>query len=85
MVAGYSIGGGHVPHMMRDLTIGGGKRHSARPVRKGLLTAAGALSYMARIVGQKKAREIPVPVPPVRCATQALDMGLLTLVARAAI
>ena len=62
MVNGYAIGGGHVLHVMCDLTIASENAifgqtlslHDALPICR---TGFGA-SYLARMVGQKKAREI---------------------------
>jgi naphthoate synthase len=71
MVAGYSIGGGHVLHMMCDLTIAAKMPSSARPVRKSAhLTAAGAHPTWRGSSGRKSARNL-VPVPSVRCAAGA--------------
>ncbi|MCS5792685.1 enoyl-CoA hydratase-related protein [Klebsiella pneumoniae subsp. pneumoniae] len=66
MVAGYSIGGGHVLHMMCDLTIAAENAIFGQTGPKvGSFDGGWGASYMARIVGQKKAREIWFPVPPV--------------------
>jgi len=58
MVAGYSIGGGHVLHMMCDLTIAAENAISARPDRaSALLTAAGARrTWRASSVRKKPAK-----------------------------
>ncbi len=76
---GYSIGGGHVLHMMRPHHRGG-KRH-LRPDRSEMapLTAAGALHIYGAYVGQKKAREIWFLCRQYD-AQQALDMGLVNTV-----
>jgi naphthoate synthase len=59
MVAGYSIGGGHVLHMMCDLTIAADNAIFGQTGPKvGSFDGGWGASYMARIVGQKKAREI---------------------------
>ncbi len=59
MVAGYSIGGGHVLHMMCDLTIAAENAIFGQTGPKvGSFDGGWGASYMARIVGQKKAREI---------------------------
>jgi naphthoate synthase len=59
MVAGYAIGGGHVLHMVCDLTIAADNaRFGQTGPRVGSFDGGYGASYMARIVGQKKAREI---------------------------
>src|SRR3989339_494563 len=59
MVAGYAIGGGHVLHIICDLTIAAeNARFGQTGPRVGSFDAGYGASYMARIVGQKKAREI---------------------------
>ncbi len=59
MVAGYAIGGGHVLHMMCDLTIAADNaRFGQTGPRVGSFDGGYGAAYMARIVGQKKAREI---------------------------
>ena len=60
MVAGYAVGGGHVLHMICDLTIAADNaRFGQTGPRVGSSFDGGyGASYMARIVGQKKAREI---------------------------
>jgi naphthoate synthase len=80
MVAGYAIGGGHVLHLVCDLTIAADNAASARPApRSAASTAATARQYLARIVGQKKAREIWFLCRQYD-AQQALDMGLVNTV-----
>src|SRR6266446_3295126 len=59
MVAGYAIGGGHVLHLVCDLTIAADNaRFGQTGPRVGSFDGGFGASYMARIVGQKKAREI---------------------------
>ncbi len=59
MVNGYAIGGGHVLHLMCDLTIASeNARFGQTGPRVGSFDAGFGASYLARIVGQKKAREI---------------------------
>ncbi len=66
MVAGYSIGGGHVLHMMCDLTIAAENAIFGQTGPKvGSFDGGWGASYMARIVGQKKSARNLVPVPPV--------------------
>lgn len=80
MVAGYAIGGGHVLHMMCDLTIAADNaRFGQTGPRVGSFDGGYGASYMARIVGQKKAREIWFLCRQYD-ARQALDMGLVNTV-----
>lgn len=59
MVAGYAVGGGHVLHMMCDLTISADNAiYGQTGPNVGSFDGGFGASYMARIVGQKKAREI---------------------------
>ncbi|MBS3904387.1 MAG: 1,4-dihydroxy-2-naphthoyl-CoA synthase [Simkania sp.] len=80
MVAGYAIGGGHVLHVVCDLTIAA--EHSifgqVGP-RVGSFDGGYGSSYLARIVGQKKAREIWFLCRQYT-AKQALEMGLVNCV-----
>ena len=77
MVAGYAIGGGHVLHMMCDLTIAADNAIFGQTGPKvGSFDGGYGASYMARIVGQKKAREIWFLCRQYN-AQQALDMGLV--------
>ncbi len=65
MVAGYSIGGGHVLHMMCDLTIAAENAIFGQTGPKSALsTAAGAPPIWRGSSGRKSARNL-VPVPPV--------------------
>ena len=80
MVAGYAIGGGHVLHMLCDLTIAADNaRFGQTGPRVGSFDGGYGASYMARIVGQKKAREIWFLCRQYD-AKQALDMGLVNTV-----
>ncbi len=80
MVAGYAIGGGHVLHMMCDLTIAADNaRFGQTGPKVGSFDGGWGASYMARIVGQKKAREIWFLCRQYD-ARQALDMGLVNTV-----
>jgi naphthoate synthase len=80
MVAGYAIGGGHVLHMICDLTIAADNaRFGQTGPRVGSFDGGYGASYMARIVGQKKAREIWFLCRQYD-AKQALDMGLVNAV-----
>ena len=59
MVAGYAIGGGHVLHVVCDLTIAADNaRFGQTGPSVGSFDGGFGASYLARIVGQKKAREI---------------------------
>jgi len=80
MVAGYAIGGGHVLHMICDITIAADNaRFGQTGPRVGSFDGGYGASYMARIVGQKKAREIWFLCRQYD-AHQALDMGLVNRV-----
>ncbi len=80
MVAGYAIGGGHVLHLMCDLTIAADNAVFGQTGPKvGSFDGGFGSSYLARIVGQKKAREIWFLCRQYS-AQQALDMGLVNTV-----
>lgn len=80
MVAGYAIGGGHVLHVVCDLTIAADNaRFGQVGPRVGSFDGGLGSSYLARIVGQKKAREIWFLCRQYT-AQQALDMGLVNCV-----
>jgi naphthoate synthase len=80
MVAGYAIGGGHVLHLMADLTIAADNAVFGQTGPKvGSFDGGYGASYLARIVGQKKAREIWFLCRQYS-ASQALDMGLVNAV-----
>jgi naphthoate synthase len=80
MVAGYAIGGGHVLHMVCDLTIAADNaRFGQTGPRVGSFDGGYGAAYMARIVGQKKAREIWFLCRQYD-ARQALEMGLVNCV-----
>ena len=80
MVAGYAIGGGHVLHVVCDLTIAADNaRFGQTGPRVGSFDAGLGSSYLARIVGQKKAREIWFLCRQYD-AQQALEMGLVNTV-----
>ncbi len=80
LVAGYAIGGGHVLHVVCDLTIAAdnGVFGQVGP-RMGSFDAGFGSSYLARLVGQKKAREIWYLCRQYS-AREALDMGLVNKV-----
>lgn len=80
MVAGYAIGGGHVLHVVCDLTIAADNaRFGQTGPRVGSFDAGLGASYLARIIGQKKAREIWYLCRQYD-AKQALEMGLVNTV-----
>ncbi len=80
MVAGYAIGGGHVLHLMCDITIAADNAIFGQTGPKvGSFDGGYGASYMARIVGQKKAREIWFMCRQYN-AKQALEMGLVNTV-----
>jgi naphthoate synthase len=77
MVAGYAIGGGHVLHVVCDLTIAADNaRFGQVGPRVGSFDGGLGSSYLARIIGQKKAREIWYLCRQYT-AQQALEMGLV--------
>lgn len=80
MVAGYAIGGGHVLHVVCDLTIAADNARFGQVGPKvGSFDGGLGSSYLARIVGQKKAREIWFLCRQYS-AEEALDMGLVNAV-----
>ena len=80
MVAGYAIGGGHVLHVVCDLTIAADNaRFGQTGPRVGSFDGGDGAGLLARIVGQKKAREIWFLCEQYD-ATQALEMGLVNKV-----
>ncbi len=80
MVAGYAVGGGHVLHVMCDLTIAAENAIFQQTGPKvGSFDGGYGSSYLARIIGQKKAREIWFLCRQYN-AQQALDMGLVNTV-----
>lgn len=80
MVAGYAVGGGHVLHMMCDLTIAADNAQFGQTGPKvGSFDGGWGAAYMARIVGQKRAREIWF-LCRMYSAQQALEMGLVNSV-----
>ena len=80
MVAGYAIGGGHVLHVMCDLTIAADNAIFGQTGPKvGSFDGGYGSSYLARMVGQKKAREIWFLCRQYN-AQQALEMGMINTV-----
>ncbi len=80
MVAGYAVGGGHVLHVVCDLTIAADNaRFGQTGPRVGSFDGGYGSGLLARIVGQKKAREIWFLCEQYD-ARQALEMGLVNRV-----
>ena len=80
LVAGYAIGGGHVLHVVCDLTIAADNAIFGQTGPKvGSFDAGLGSAYLARIVGQKKAREIWYLCRQYT-AQEALEMGLVNKV-----
>lgn len=76
-VNGYAIGGGHVLHVVCDLSIASENAIFGQTgPRVGSFDAGFGASYLARVVGQKKAREIWFLCRKYN-ATEALEMGLI--------
>lgn len=79
-VAGWAIGGGHVLHVICDLTIAAeNARFGQTGPKVGSFDGGFGASYLARIVGQKKAREIWYLCDQYD-ANEALSMGLVNKV-----
>ncbi len=80
MVAGFAVGGGHVLHVVCDLTIAADNAKFGQTGPKvGSFDGGFGASYLARIVGQKRAREIWFLCRQYD-AEQALAMGLVNAV-----
>ena len=80
MVNGFAVGGGHVLHLMCDLTIASENAMFGQTGPKvGSFDAGFGASYLARIVGQKKAREIWF-MCRLYTAAEAADMGMVNKV-----
>jgi naphthoate synthase len=79
-VAGWAIGGGHVLHVICDISIAADNaRFGQTGPRVGSFDGGFGASYLARVVGQKKAREIWFLCDQYD-AQEALDMGLVNKV-----
>ncbi|MEA2214036.1 MAG: 2-ketocyclohexanecarboxyl-CoA hydrolase, partial [Solirubrobacteraceae bacterium] len=79
-VNGYAIGGGHVLHVLCDLTIASeNARFGQVGPRVGSFDAGLGTGYLARVVGEKRAREIWFLCRQLDPAT-ALDWGLVNRV-----
>lgn len=80
MVAGWAIGGGHVLHVICDLSIAAeNARFGQTGPNVGSFDGGFGASYLARVVGQKKAREIWFLCDQYD-ASEALQMGLVNKV-----
>jgi len=80
VVAGYAIGGGHVLHLVCDLTIAAeNARFGQTGPKVGSFDGGYGASYLASVVGHKKAREIWYLCRQYD-AQQALQMGLVNTV-----
>lgn len=80
MVAGYAVGGGHVLHVVCDLSIAADNaRFGQTGPRVGSFDGGFGASYLASLVGQKKAREIWYLCRQYD-AQAALQMGLVNTV-----
>ncbi len=80
MVAGYAIGGGHILHLVCDLTIAADNAVFGQTGPKvGSFDGGYGSSHLARIVGQKKAREIWFLCRQYN-AEHALEMGMVNTV-----
>jgi naphthoate synthase len=80
VVAGYAIGGGHVLHLVCDLTIAADNAVFGQTGPKvGSFDAGYGATLLARTVGQKKAKEIWYLCRQYS-AQEALDMGLVNTV-----
>ncbi len=80
MVAGFAIGGGHVLHVICDLSIAADNAIFGQVGPKvGSFDGGYGSSYLSRIVGQKKAREIWYLCRRYN-AQEALEMGLVNIV-----
>lgn len=79
-VNGYAIGGGHILHLICDLTIASeNARFGQAGPRVGSFDAGFGVTYLARVVGEKKAREIWFLCRQYT-AQEALEMGLVNKV-----
>ena len=80
LVPGFAIGGGHVLHLICDLSLASDNAIFGQTGPKvGSFDAGFGSSYLARVVGQKKAREIWFLCRKYG-AKEALDMGLINAI-----
>jgi dihydroxynaphthoic acid synthetase len=79
-VNGWAVGGGHILHVLCDLTIASEKAKFAQVGPKvGSFDAGFGAAYLARVIGEKKAREMWF-LCRTYTAQEALDMGLVNKV-----
>jgi len=79
-VNGYAIGGGHVLHLICDITIAADHaRFGQTGPRVGSFDAGFGTAYMARVIGEKRAREVWMFCRQYDAAT-ALSWGLVNAV-----
>ena len=82
MVSGYAVGGGHVLHMLCDLTIAAeNAKFGQTGPRVGSFDGGWGASYMARIIGQKRAREVWF-LCKLYNAKKALEWGLINKIVK---
>lgn len=80
MVAGYAVGGGHILHLVCDLTVcADNAKFGQTGPKVGSFDGGYGSSYLSRIVGQKRAREIWF-LCRLYSAQEALRMGLVNKV-----
>lgn len=80
MVAGYAVGGGHILHLVSDLTVAGDNaRFGQTGPRVGSFDGGFGSSLLARNIGVKKAKEVWF-LCRLYAAEEALDMGLINAV-----
>src|SRR5262249_38380909 len=80
VVAGYAIGGGHVLHLVCDLTIAADNaRFGQTGPKVGSFDGGYGATYLARVVGHKKGADVLYLCRPYS-AQEALEMGLVNTV-----
>jgi naphthoate synthase len=80
MVAGYAVGGGHILHLVCDLTIAGDNaRFGQTGPRVGSFDGGFGASLLARNIGVKKAKEVWFLLR-LYSAEEALEMGLVNAI-----
>lgn len=80
MVSGFAVGGGHILHMVCDLTISADNGVFGQTGPKvGSFDAGYGSTHMARLIGQKRAREMWF-LARMYTAQEAFEMGLVNAV-----
>ena len=80
MVNGFAIGGGHVLHIVCDLTIASeNAKFGQTGPRVGSFDAGYGAGYLARMIGHKRAREVSILCRQYTAA-QAYEMGMVNCV-----